>query len=298
MGIAELVAARGGFATTRELRAAGATERMLTAAVRFRHVRRARNGWYSTAPPADPRFRAVRVGGRLTGLSAFRAWGAWVLPRASVLHVAVPYNAARLRDRAGVRVHYVESDGHGSATEVSVADALLRVLLDEPPDVAVACMDWLLHTGRADLIDLHRVALRVPRSRQGVMRLVGGRSQSVLESVARARLRQSGFHVLTQQRTGELGASDLVIEGAVALELDGRAFHADSFESDRRRDLQTTREGKHVIRASERMMREVWPQIEGAVRAALRARGVGISGSPARAAPIPRQPHRAPAWGS
>jgi very-short-patch-repair endonuclease len=298
MGIAELVAARGGFATTRQLRAAGATERMLTAAVRFRGVRRARNGWYSTAHPADPRFRAVRVGGRLTGLSAFRAWGGWVLPRGGPLHVAVPYNAARLRDRTGVRVHYVESDGHGSATEVSVADALLRVLLDEPPDVAVACIDWLLRTGRADLIDVHRVALRLPASRRGVMLLISDRSDSVLESVARVRLRRAGFHVREQQSTGELGASDLVIEGAVALELDGRKYHADSFESDRRRDLQTTREGKHVIRASERMLREVWPQIEGAVRAALRARSVGISGRPAPVLPVLVQPHRAPARGS
>lgn len=298
MTVSDVVVQLGGFATTRELKAAGASERMLTAAVRFGHVRRVRNGWYSTVHPDDPRFRAVRVGGRLTGISAFRAWGAWILRRADPLHVAVPYNAARLRESQTARVHFGPRGGGGTRTEVSVHDALVRLMLDEPPDVVVPCIDWLLHSGRADLIDIHRAGLDVPASRRRVLDLIDQRSQSVLESVARVRLRQRGLRVDSQQPTGELGASDLLVEGAVTLELDGRQYHADRFEEDRRRDLITTIEGKHVLRVSEPMVREVWSHIVTAIGASLRARRVGNSGSPAPIGPIPKQPHRARDRGS
>jgi very-short-patch-repair endonuclease len=279
MGVSEIVDELGGFATTGELRLRGATERMLTAAVRFGHVRRVRNGWYSTAKPSDPRFRAVRVGGRLTGLSAFRQWGAWVLFPPSILHVAVPYNAARLRAQGRVRIHYEHAQSSGTKTEVSALDALVRVMLDEPVDVAVPCIDWLLRTGRVDRMQIERCVLELPAQRRGIMRLVDRSSQSVLESVARVRLQTAGFWVAPQQSTGELGATDLVVEGTVALELDGREFHADSFESDRRRDLITTVEGRHVIRVSRNMVRDAWPAIEDAIRAALAARSVGNSGT-------------------
>jgi len=293
-----VVESQGGFATTRELRALGATERMLTAAVRFGHVRRVRNGWYSTVDRSDLRFRAVRRGGRLTGISAFVQWGGWVLFRPSVLHVAVPDNAARLRHTWRVRTHYEPRQLGGTKTEVSVCDALVRVMLDERPDVSVPCIDWVLRSGRADLIDVERCVLELPLRARQIMRLVDRESRSVLESVARVRLLQAGFRVASQRRTGLLGASDLVVEGQIALELDGREFHEKRFESDRRRDLITTTEGKHVIRASRRMVLDQWPAIVGAIRAALAARRVGNSGTVVVPMRPLRQPHRRAAQGS
>jgi very-short-patch-repair endonuclease len=251
---------------------------MLTAAVRFGVIRRARNGWYSTYPPSDPRFRAIRVGGRLTGLSAFDAWGAWVWRPAPVIHISVPPNAARLRRQPGVRIHHESLLRPGTKTSVSVVDALVRVLLDEPAEVAVPCADWARRTERIGLIDFETCLLQLPRRLQHIRELCDRNSQSVVESVARVRLRQSGFRVHSQQRTGDLGATDLVVEDHVALELDGRAFHADSFERDRRRDLVTTIEGRHVIRVSALMVRDSWGQIDAAIRQALAARGAGNSG--------------------
>lgn len=281
MSVRAVVDERGGFATTRELRSRGATKRMLTAAVRFGHVRRVRKGWYSTRPVHDAEFRAVRVGGRLTGISAFRAWGAWVLETPKLVHVAVPLNASRLRPEPGVRVHYEPLSPGGDHSTVSLHDALVRVMLDEPADVAVPCIDWLFRTGRADLIDVERCVLELPAQRRVIMSLVDRGSQSVLESVARVRLLQVGFAVTSQQRTGLAGATDLVIQESVALELDGREFHAPYFERDRRRDLVTTIEGRHVIRVSESMLREEWPHVEAAIRSALAARRVPKSGTSA-----------------
>lgn len=264
---------------------------MLTAAVRSGAAHRVRNGWYSTLDPSDPRFRAVRVGGRLTGLSAFEVWGGWVWRRPPLVQVCVPANAARLRAVAGVELHYDDAPG-GTASEVSVVSAMTRVLLDEEPEVAIPCVDWALRTGRADRIDVERAFLSLPLPRREVSRLVDWRSQSVLESVARVRLRQAGFRVRSQQKTGDLGGSDLTIEGSVVLETDGRKFHEKSFESDRRRDLVTTIEGRHVIRASYSMVRDEWPAILAAIRAALASRYVGSSGDFVRVGPSRQRSHR------
>lgn len=73
--IAEWLDELGGIAQKRQIVARGATDWMLTAAVRSGAVFRARQGWYSIVPELDAEVRAVRVGGRLTGISAIRHWG-------------------------------------------------------------------------------------------------------------------------------------------------------------------------------------------------------------------------------
>lgn len=251
---------------------------MLTAAVRSGIVRRARRGWYTTAQSSEPRFRAVQVGGRLTGMSAFQHWGAWVWRSPTTIQIAVPVNAARLRAQHGTVVHYDPARDAGDKVTVSPEDALVRVLLDEPAESSVPCADWLLATGRLDRIDVERCILELPRPARSVAALIDANSQSVIESVARVRLLTAGYRVWSQQRTGLLGSIDLLVEDQVALELDGRAFHEGSFESDRRRDLVTTVEGRHVIRASALMVRDDWPAIAAAVSGALAARRVSNSG--------------------
>ena len=163
MDLVGTVQAAGGFARTRDLLAAGATERMLTAAVRDGRLRRARNCWYSTLPEYDPRFRAVRVGGKLTGLSALRQLGAWTRGGTRVMSVSVPVNAARQRSpSAGRRRRRRRSDPvrlrwdppevarSGDAASVDPLHALVRVVLDEPFDEAVVALDWAWRAGLLD----------------------------------------------------------------------------------------------------------------------------------------------------
>src|SRR5258707_14354661 len=77
--LSEIVNSLGGMAQKQQLVRRGAHDRDLTAAVRSRDVVRVRNGWYSTMDETSPELRAVRVGGRLTGISAIAAPGGWVL---------------------------------------------------------------------------------------------------------------------------------------------------------------------------------------------------------------------------
>lgn len=291
-GMADLITERGGFATTRQLRALGASERMLTGAVRTGLILRVRNGIYTTRPPHDAEFRALRAGGRLTGLSAIARMGGWVWITPTRLHVAVPDNAARIPSsaRIGVEVHWEGAAAFVDATttSVSVEQALVRVVLDEPLEVSVACIDWALHSGRIGLFELESLILQLPRGAQSIRRWVDGRSQSVLESVARVRIRAYGWSCEPQVRLGDFEAIDLVVEDQVAVELDGREFHLDAFEADRLRDVRVTIEGRHCIRVTKSMLEKHWPLVVEAIAAALRARVPAAHGNSGQ---LPGTPH-------
>ena len=283
--IASLVAGLGGMAQKQQLVARGARDIDLTLAVKRGEVTRARQGWYTTLPPDDPRVRAVRVGGRLTGISAVIAAGGWALGPFA-LHVSVPSNAARLRTPLnrfvklaarhvpGLALHWDDDSvvERGDPMAVDLRDALVQVVLDESLETAVAALDWALHTGRLDRIEFELVILRLPEERRGIREWVDGRCESLPESLARTRLRVLGHTVDIQVRLGDIERIDLVVDDCVGVETDGREFHLDRFEQDRRKDLDITIAELHPLRPSARMVFHNWPHVVRAVEAAIATR--------------------------
>ena len=288
MDIAAHVEALGGFAQKRELVACGARDLDLTRAVRSGTVRRARQGWYTTRADSDPRVRAVRVGGRLTGLSAIEALGGWVL-RSKALHVAVPRNAARLRSASnrfahlpvrrirGVRVHWDEGRG-GDASMVGLLDALRRVVLDENRETAIAALDWALHVAGVDEMDVASVMWAVPPAHRIEWAALDEACESLTESLSRTRLRDAGFVVQSQVPLENGQRIDLVVNDIVGLETDGKAHHADSFEKDRAKDSLIIRAGYVPYRAPANTVFRDWPTVEATVIAAIVSRRSGNSG--------------------
>lgn len=280
MDIAEAVAQLGGVAHKQTLKRLGARDIDLTRAVRRGYVLRARRGWYSTLSEADPRFLAVRIGGRLTGISAVAALGGWVLGDFP-LHISVPSNASRLRSLGGrvmrrAVIHWDSADvgDRGTPTTVSVHDALVRVTLDEPTERAVAAMDWALRSGLVDSFDLASIALRSPRSREAVG-LTDAACDSLPESLARTRLRQCGHSLRSQVpvRNGRPGERiDLLVDDIVGLEVDGDSFHRDRFEIDREKDESITLDELHAMRPSARSVFSRWERLHRAIHVALRLR--------------------------
>lgn len=270
-----LVNGLGGIATRRELIAAGVTDRLLRSHVQEGILRQPARGSYSSLPRQDPRFRATVLGGLVTGASAMDLMGAWLPAHPKVLHVAVPPSTGRRPHVAGVRFHWGDQR-QGARGVASLVDSLARVVLDEDLETSVCCLDWALSTGRLDRIDFESIWLRLPRSAHSVAEWVDPRSQSILESVARVRLCRRGWRVRSQVRVGELQSIDLVVEDAIALELDGRRFHESTFSTDRRKDLQITIEGRHAIRLDAPLLFGAWSLVEEAIAAALAARGRGV----------------------
>ncbi len=264
--VRSLVESRDGYAHKSQLAAAGARDIDLTRAVRAGDVVRLRRGWYTTRDPQSPASRAVRIGGRLTGLSAIAEWGGWVL-RAPTLHVSVRDNAARLRPTGRrVRLHWdlKEHSDRGTSTTVSLADAVVRVVLDEDLPTAVAALDWALHTGRLDRIDFELIVLRLPRHLRWIAGWVDADCESLPESLSRTHLRMAGHSVVSQVPLGR-ERIDLLVDGIVGFETDGEEFHRDSFERDRRKDLSIAQAGYLPIRAPAQMVFHEWEVIEKAI---------------------------------
>jgi len=308
--IAALVDSLGGMAQKQQLVRRGARDLDLTLAVRHGDVVRARQGWYTTLSESDPRVQAVRVGGRLTGISAVTAAGGWVLGR-HPLHVSVNENAARLRDPvnrfiklakrrvANLRLHWDDTEvaSRGTAMSVDIRDALVRVVLDEDLETAVAALDWALHTGVIDRTDFERIILHLPQNRRAIRDWVDERCESLPESLARTRLRLLGHRVDIQVRLNDRERIDLVVDDCVGIETDGRAFHLETFEADRRKDIDITIADMHPLRPSANMVFHDWSRIVLAVQSAIAARpgacSCGNSGTavahPLRAPVFPRR---------
>lgn len=269
--IDELVSAAGGLLHKRDLVAHGATDRHLTVAVRSRRVRRPRRGWYSTWPPDDPRFVAVAVGGRLTGASALRQWGAWSWHEPPIT-VSVPETASRLRRRRGVRVVWDprELSQRGTTWSVDPRDALARAVTEtESLEDAVILVDWARAVGLvADDTDAAEVLSRRRADAAGLVAWSDVGVDSILESAAGTRLRLRGHHIERQVPVGPGGHRiDMLVGGVVGLETDGREHHEHRFEKDRGKDARIALEGLVPFRASSSMVREEWPMVLAVVDA-------------------------------
>lgn len=295
--IAALVSGIGGMVQKRQLVALGVRDLDLTLAVKRGSVLRARQGWYTTLPADSAAVRAVRVGGRLTGLSMVAELGGWVLSRPK-LHVSVPVNAGRLRSATnrfvhpgatsirGVTLHWEPRDlaGRGTATAVDLLDALVRVVLDEDLETAVAALDWAMLTNRIDRIDFERILQQLPESRRWIRDWVDARCESLPESLARTRLRLAGHRVDSQVRLRGFERIDLVVDDVLGLEVDGAEHHRDRFEADRNKDLAITIAGLHALRPHARAVFSSWDVVERALNAALAARGIRVTPGGARLA--------------
>lgn len=303
--IAALVTDLGGMAQKQQLVRRGATDFDLTMAVRRNEVVRVRNGWYTTLDPADPRVLAVRVGGRLTGLSAIAHRGGWVRDPGE-LQVSVPINAARLRtprnrwkrlnvlDKRGVRLHWDSPDvgERGDSTRVGLLDALVRVALDAEWEDAVAAVDWALHTGLIDEFDVQSIAQQLPSSRRKLADWVDPNCESLPESLARTRLRAAGHRVTSQHVIVGGQRVDLRVDDAIGLEVDGDEFHRHRFEQDRSKDLDITIEHMHALRPAANHVFHDWPRVHLAIRTALHERGIRPSGNSGLVAPRRAHSHR------
>lgn len=283
--VSEIVDSLGRMAQKQQLVRRGVTDRDLTCAVRTGDVIRVRNGWYSTMSESSPELRAVRVGGRLTGVSAIAVRGGWVFGD-HPLHVAINDNAARLRTQhnrhqrlrvkasGGIILHWEsrEQSGRGTATMVGLLDALERVVMDESFETAVAALDWAIHTNELDVIDFELLLQGLPNERRGIRNWVDIACESLPESLVRTRLRLSGHEVITQVGMGDPRSIDLVVDRVVAIEVDGEQYHRDRFETDRRKDVDITLMNLHALRPSARMVFREWDRFAAAVEAAITAR--------------------------
>lgn len=277
----------GPFLRRQDLLAAGYDDAHIKQALARRQIFRVRQGWYARPDTPEVAVRAVRVGGRVTGVSALRLMGLF-LPRPPRAEVVVPANAARLRSPRirserlsaldGVATSWRDSprsELNPSSWIVSADEALLHVLRSEGRDLAVAACDGALRYLGWNLGRLQAAFAAAPARTRTWARLVDGRSDSWGETFLRLWLRDAGIPMEPQPKVDGVGRLDGRVSPRVYLEVDGGQHDEDwvgvggsSFESDHRRDVLMALRGHRVLRFTNRQLVEEWPSCLEAIRTA------------------------------
>jgi very-short-patch-repair endonuclease len=295
MDAAAAVRMFGNIATRRQLVAKGVSGGDLTTAVCLGEIRRVRRAYYATPAASADAVHAVRVGGRLAGLSAARSYGLWA-GFDTRLHVSLPANASRLRTNVApsfladqamesplpltpdtttrhIILHWLAARSNSTECwRCSIAETLAQVATWCDRETVVACLDTsrtvlgLTDTDIAQALTVTPAQVRMlaTRSRPG--------SDSGCESIVRQRLVLIGIEVVQQITFDGVGRVDMQIKGTnILIEVDGRAYHSDriSFENDRRRRNELVQRGYVVLQFSYKQVFEEWVWCESMIVGAL-----------------------------
>lgn len=245
----------GGAATTQSLRLSGVSDRALRDAVDDGRLVRPRRGVYALPELLPSGMAALRLGGRLSCVSAARSYGLWGGTDART-HLAFPPHAGRAGP-ATVR-HWGRLEAHDELWRVSFADGLRSVVRCADRETAVAVLDTALAAGRVVPAQLRRLFEGEPVASRRVAADARPGSDSGVESILRQRLAAAGHLVEQQIAVPGVGRIDMRVDGVLHIEVDGFAFHSDpaAFERDRLRDSALEVRGLRRLRFAARQVLE------------------------------------------
>jgi very-short-patch-repair endonuclease len=261
MEVHERVSAMGGTARTADLLVMGYTKRQLSAAVKSRRLTRVGRGMYGAPGVKADRLLATRLGAREACVSALQQYGVALLRKPTQVHLEVPLNfSAGDRDTSRARLHYSTAASFARATtRTSVLDALATATKCMGKREQLVALDSALHLGLVQLSDIARwganhagragIQFKKER-REWLVAFADARSESPLETLVRVDVAEAGFAVQPQVHVKGVGRVDLVVEGVIVLELDGREHHDNprAFQQDRERDRRLAKRGFRVLR--------------------------------------------------
>ena len=288
--ITESIFTLGLFVKRASLLRLGYSRRHIAFAVAAGAILRVRKGWYTLPSTPTAAVEAFRIGGRLTGLSAFKTYGLWT-PSTFTLHVAVPRDARALRHPHDMRVRLGSTHrGQCAITwtdervagnknrpwRTSIVDSLVHIVKHDGRVASIICLDAALNAamhGRPgiDEHDLDVIFARAPLVAQPWRAELDGRSGAGGETEFRLLCTGAGIPFVPQPRIAGVGYLDGQIGPHTFVEIDGSEWHdnAVAFETDPTRDAIVVSRHGRVLRFTYKMFRTNWPLVEAAQRAAI-----------------------------
>jgi very-short-patch-repair endonuclease len=262
----------GGVARRSTMRRAGVTDWSLSAARRRGLLESPRRGVYAM-PGADP----VDVAGvtwdcHPTCVTAALRLGLPVMRRPAQLHMGfAPGRNATGRHAwpaDAIKVHMSERLRWRSDAAADVIDAAARCVTGLEQ---LAMVDSALNQRLMTEDELAGFRYTSRARLRWLAHQCDSRSQSPLETFARVTLRQGGLDVRPQVAIPGVGRVDLLVNGLVVVETDGRATHAleAAFDVDRRRDRAAALAGYVVLRFGYRDVVENMAVLVAEVQAAV-----------------------------
>jgi very-short-patch-repair endonuclease len=260
-----------------------ASRRDLARALSLGAVVRLRRGVYASADMPEVAQRAATVGGRLTCLSALQMLGLFT-PERCGLHVQIDPGASRIRGldgkprnpslRAGLVLHWTHVEHPGTDIAVDVEDAVRQLLRCQSREACIAVLDNALHQRVLAASTARKLIRRAPQRLRLRESDLDPSSESGIESLTRTGLRDAGLQVDSQVAVPGVGRVDLLVGGAVVVEVDGRRWHQDRQARDYWRDLQLARRGYAVVRVDYALVMNDLELVVNAVRRAAARAGV------------------------
>jgi very-short-patch-repair endonuclease len=272
MSLPAFLRARGGWAHRAHAADAGWTRHRITKEVARGSVAVTARFWLHLPTVAPELLQAMRLGGRVTCLSALRTLGLWVPHRAfGKHHLAVHPHSGRSAPGTILHRHVGPVTPPPHALIDPIENVLARVATCLARADARAIWDSALNRDIVTTAHLRAVAWTSSVARELAM-TASAAADSGLESLTIQRLAQCGVVALPQVPI--LGHPvDLLIGRTLVVQLDGLAFHQ---AADRRRDNAHDRRlrlaGYTVLRYDYVEIHEEWPRVEAEILRAMAQR--------------------------
>ncbi len=256
------------IATYEMLRAAGVSRRQIDAALRTGHLTRPRRGIYATNAACSAVRTAAAHGGEIACVSAARHLGLWVLEPPSETHVWVGPGGHQRHRRC-------ECVTHWDAASDDCGDDLARILLQIRRCMGMesffVTLESALRLGRLSADALGWLRAKADATTREALDASRDDADSGLESLLRWRLRGHGFDIRTQVAIGGVGRVDVVIDGWLLIETDGRGNHDGPAlrHKDLVRDAVAAASGYTTLRFDYALVVHRWDLVEAAILGAL-----------------------------
>ena len=270
----------------------GFSPKTITKGVREGTITRLRRDRYVLTDESDRVRTAVRIGGRLTCVSAIAeiSRDAFVFAEDHI-HVHAERRSSRLRSAddpknrwsragaTGVRVSW------GDLTEppagrhlVAIVDSVRVLIRCRPEREAVATLDSLLRMGLITMPQVREAVASLPARCRRILALLDPRAESGPESLMRLILCDLGVEFSLQVKIVGVGRVDFVVDGFLIIECDSKAFHQgwEKQRQDRMRDLAAAAQGYFTLRVLAEDLLYRPQRVADAVRGLLEARAASL----------------------
>ncbi|WP_062292696.1 DUF559 domain-containing protein [Demequina phytophila] len=242
---------RGGAARRKDLLAKGVTRALLSAAVAEGAVRRPMYGIYALPDASTAQILRAAYRADLACMSLCVDAGLPTMDGDTRTHLWVPRNRARRADdRRPVNGVVIHRHDHVATT----ADERLAVGLDlmglcHDRMAQIVAIDAALRLGKLTPARIEAFTHTDRDRLRWLLAHCDGLSQSILETIARVTLVAAGFRVVSQAKVPGIGHVDLLVEGRVIVELDGKEHHdkPGAWEEDIRRNNAAAAAGLHDL---------------------------------------------------
>ena len=248
MDVSKALELCGGAARRPALARLGVDDASLRRAVRAGILQPAR-GLYALPTAAPEIVATLRNRELLTCVSAAPHYGLWALHAPAARHVHHRREEA-VRNSSAVRHAGLHLPPPNGVPVAALADVLIHALRCLPFAESLVMVECAVSRGDMTLDFLRG---RLPGNRNGpareVLRWVDRGAESLLETLARTYFRQAGIRVETQVFLDRVGYVDLLLDGWLVVELDGR-HHADwaQVKKDHRRNNESVVQGFTALR--------------------------------------------------